>query len=332
MKMRNLNAGRRRALRPVVILALAALVCLGDGFTVAAQDLPSSLGRNSPLSPTNKQTYQDVANQYTDSFARWRNNPTGPGLADRAKSDRNRLIFLTVNQIDLNFASYQKKTRKRRAFWATLLDILEIGASTAISLTNGERAKTVIAEGLGFAQLSRASVDKNFSLRETQILFNKMVAKRAQTLTNIIRKSGEQGVDQYPFEAAFNDLIAYYKAGTIDGALENLNIDTGAEASEATRQLVTVTAEQAGQSLTYAERLAALFTRAKDGSNQEAAGAALRKLKEALKSNLDLTPPGTTAASIDAMSVAEVETLYRQVGLLLLDHPDKLLKLADALK
>jgi hypothetical protein len=319
-------------LRSVTILALAALICLGDIIAVTAQDLPPALGQNAPLSPTNKQNYQDVANQYIDSFARWRNNPTGPGLADRAKSDRNRLIFLAVNQIDLNFAAYQRKTRKRRALWETLLDILEIGASTAISLTNGERAKTVIAEGLGFAQLSRSSINKNFSLRETQILFNKMVAKRAQTLTSIVRKAGEQGVGDYPFEAAFNDLIAYYKAGTIDGALESLNIDTGAEASEATRQLAIVTEEQAGQSLTYAERLAELFTAAKNGNDQEAAGAALKKLKDALKSNLDLTPAGTTAAAIDAMSVTEVESLYRQVGLFLLDHPDKLLKLSDALK
>lgn len=351
MKIRNVTTNPSCILRLVAISILLIFLYSGGGGVVHAQNLPPALGTNSPLSPTNKQTYQEVAKQYTESFNAWRANPSDSGLADRAKLDRNRLIFLTIDQIDVNFNEYQKKTRKWRAFWATLLDILEIGASTAISLSNGERAKTEIAEALGFVQLSRAAVVKNFSLRDTQILFNKMVAKRAQLLSGIISKTGQQDITQYPFEAAFSDLIAYYKAGTIDGALEHLNIDTGAEASQATKQLVTVTQAQADASLPYAQRIADLFKKAKDTNHPDISGPALTKLKNALKDNFELVTaavaanaaapaadrvafanPVTSAADIDALGVSAIDSLYRIVGRFITEHPDKLQKLAEALK
>ena len=196
---------------------------------------------------------------------------------------------------------------------------------------NGERGKTLIGEGLSLFQGSRSAFNKDFKFLERQILFDQMVAKRSDKLASIYRKLNEN-TSTYPWEEARKNLREYFFAGTMDEALSSLSRETGAEATAAVAELEIVTQEMFEGSVTYTERLAALFTTARDGSKPEAAGVALTKLKAALKSNLDLTPAGTTAAAIDAMTVAQVEQLYRNVGLVLLDHPDKLKKLADALK
>ena len=212
----------------LIPIVLALTVCTSSVNSVCAQDRPIGLHSDTELSAANKSEYTRIANLYK-----------GETRTNLRKEWRNQLISLTIAQTDLNFISYQKKKRHRRAILDTLFDILEIGAATAITITNGERARTIISEGLGFLQLSRQSVNKNFSLKETQILFNKMVAKRAETQAAILRKFGQED-SQYSFATAMIDLIAYYRAGTIDGALDHLGIDTGAEAQAALEVLENV--------------------------------------------------------------------------------------------
>ena len=236
--------------------------------------------------------------------------------------------------MDLNFYDFQKNSRKKRALFQTILDFLEIGASTAIAITNGERAKTLIAEGLGFVQASRTSINKNFALKDTQILFNKMVAKRAQILGQILTRIA-QPVDQYPFESALIDLISYYRAGTIDGALENLNIDTGAEAQEETEQVERIkiaTQAQLDASIVLRATLADLFTKLDPAKPEDAVKVAARtKLRAGLKAVPELLD-GLTPEGVDQLTDAEIDKVYRQVRQKLVKERDKMQKLVEAVK
>ena len=321
-----------RALRRAVA-SLLAFACLCAALPACGQELPTALKRDATLSPSNKDTYQKAAGDYVNAFnARGGNMPA-------AIQARNRLIDLTVAHIDFNFHNYQKKTRKRRAFFATLLDILEIGASTAISITNGERAKSLIAEGLGGLQLSRASIDKNFSLKETQILFNKMVAKRAQVRGNILRQQ-VQDVDRYSWETALIDLLAYYHAGTFDGAVESLSIDTGAEAAAETakvERLEIATAAQLASAISLDDLVIDLFTDARS-SNTTVSAPAITTLKNAMKAlrrdgiATDLIP---TDSEVDNLTVDQLDTLYANVRIKFVTDTaqrSNLQKLADLLK
>lgn len=316
----------RTAIRKGFIISLACLPVLGWAIPTTAQKKPIALESDVALSPVSKGYYEDVAKSYKSNFQE--NHP------EQALRDRNRLIYLAVDQMDLNFYDFQKNTRKKRALFQTVLDILEIGASTAISITNGVRAKTLIAEGLGFVQLSRSAINKNFSLKETQILFNKMVAKRANVLATILTKS-VQTVDQYPFEAALIDLIGYYRAGTFDGALENLNIDTGAEADEAVKRverIKTVTKAQLDASIVLRATLADLFTKIDPAKPEDATKIAARaKLKAGLKAVPELLD-GLTPAAVDQLNDAELDKVYRKVREKLVDDRDKMQKLIDAIK
>jgi hypothetical protein len=317
----------RKSFRLLARTGLAILICLGSVTLTRAQKKPAALGPNAPLSPDSKSYYQEVADAYKTDVA-------PGGNSSKALIDRNRLIYLAIDEMDLNFYDFQKHTREKRAFFQTVLDVLEIGASTAISITNGTRAKTLIAEGLGAVQAGRTSINKNFALKDTQILFNKMVAKRADILATILTKS-VQDVEQYPFEASLIDLINYFKAGTFDGAMENLNIDTGAEANEATKRVERIkiaTKAQLDASIVLRATLANLFTKIDKDKPEDAVKKAARdKLRAGLKAVPELLD-GLTPDAVDQLTDPELDQVYRKVRQKLVDDRDKIQKLVDALK
>lgn len=200
-----------------VFFLLILMMCDCLILSANAQKIPIALQDETLFSPIKKETYQEAAKAYQTS---------------QTKENRNRLVFLAVSQMDINFRYYQRKRRIGRDLFQTVLDILEIGASTAISITNGSRAKSIIGEGLTFLQGGRASVNKNLRLLEMQILFNKMIEKRSGILVGILGNSNLSN-EQYPFDRALVDLVAYFNAGTMDFALSTLATDTGASAKAA---------------------------------------------------------------------------------------------------
>ncbi|HEY6233458.1 MAG TPA: hypothetical protein VIW64_19490 [Pyrinomonadaceae bacterium] len=314
--MQNLKSRRSYLSISSATMTLALLLCCIPTASVKAQKTPPILGDKESSA-----FGQDISQLQTAAAA----NTEAGRLA------RNRLIAIGVEQIDTVFHDYRKQSRKRSNLLSFLFDFLEIGASSAISIVNGERAKSLIGEGLSLFQGSRSAFNKDFRFLERQILFDKMVAKRSQKLTSIYERLNEDTAT-FPWEQARGELREYFFAGTMDEALSALSRETGAEATAAVAELKTVTPGQFEASKTYTQLVADLFKAARDASKPEAAGAALKKLKGAMKSNLDLTPAGTTAAAIDAMSIAQVEALYRSAGVILFDHPDKVTALVEALK
>jgi hypothetical protein len=301
----------------IEVATLCVLICLTFVTKVQAQKKPPIL-TDKDISAFDKQRIIELEN-------------TAKGNDENARLARNRLIGITVEQVDTAFNDFRKKSRKRTDTLSFLFDFLEIGASSAISIVRGERVKTLIGEGLSLFQGSRSAFNKDFRFLERQILFDKMVAKRSEKLTAIYKKLDVDAAT-YSWEQARAELRDYFFAGTIDEALSSLSRDTGTEATEAIKALEKVTPGQYATSVTYTKLVADLVKAARDGSKPEAASAALTKLKTAMKSNLDLAPAGTTATAIDSMSVTQIEQLYRSAGLVLLDHPDKLDKLVEALK
>jgi hypothetical protein len=154
-----------------------------------------------------------------------------------AKLARNKLIAITVEQVDTAFNEYRTKSRKNTDRLNFLFDFLEIGASSAISIVKGGlRAKSMIGEGLSLFQGSRSAFNKDFRFLERQILFDKMVAKRSEKLTAIYGKLNQETLE-YPWEQARSELRDYFFAGTIDEALSGLSRDTGAAAATAVADL-----------------------------------------------------------------------------------------------
>lgn len=222
----------RHLLRHATILALLLFIVVSQTANINAQKLPPILSTGvADPSAFNADDIKAIKQAYDTKI-----NSKSQADREEARQLRNRLIGIGREQVDAMFSSYLRNDRKKRRLVQFLLDVLEIGASTAISLVNGERAKTVISEGLGAVQAGRTSLNKNFQLLERQVLINKMEANRATVLTGILSKR-EQDVTQYSWEDARAELRAYRDAGTLDNALASLSSTVGKERADAEEKL-----------------------------------------------------------------------------------------------
>jgi hypothetical protein len=235
LTMKEVRSGFQRLFRQSSVVVLLASIVIGQITNVQAQKLPPMLGTsaNDP-SAFDMESVRKIKADY-DLVA----TSTTDVNREKAKELRNRLIGIGREQVDAMYFSYIKSDRKKRQLLQFLLDFLEIGAATAISLTNGERARTVISEGLGAVQASRTSLNKNFQLLERQMLINKMAADRATILTSILSKR-ELDVAQYPWEDARADLRTYRDSGTLDTARSSLSSDIGKQRFDAEETLRVV--------------------------------------------------------------------------------------------
>jgi aryl-alcohol dehydrogenase-like predicted oxidoreductase len=216
------KTGIRRFGNYTIIGILLAFLLLSQNLSISAQKKPPVLETDrESLSAFNRQAISGLIRDYE-------NNVVKPDTESQeiARQLRNRLIAIGVDQTDAYFFKYLKNERQRREWLQFLLDFLEIGTATAISITNGERAKTVISEGLGALQASRTSLNRNFKLLERQIIINQMVADRGEILTVILAKRNS-GVVNYSWEDARADLRTYFNAGTLDSAIARLSATTG---------------------------------------------------------------------------------------------------------
>jgi hypothetical protein len=311
------------AARSTTIIVLCLCVCLLTCSLAMGQKTPNifKTDQAGSTAASNKAYVNSLETAYTNA-----------ATPEDKKLLRNRLIYIGVEQIDAVFNDYRKKSRKRNDLLNFLFDFLEIGISTTIGVINGERAKSVLADVLTGFKGSRTAANKNFHLAETQIIFNKMVTNRSKTLVIIYKKLNEDTVS-YPWERARTDLRNYFFAGTFDDALNSLSIDTGAEASEAIKtiqELTVKTTADVEKAHTCDQNRATVFLAARS-SDSTTSSTAMLKLKAALKNNLDLIPDKTTA-DIDALDLAGLETLFKDVFRRFLNAPERVQGLCDALR
>jgi len=294
--------------RPVILLGL--LIIIGSSAaTIQAQKYPIALKADVLLSPRNKTQYELVVNQYKEAACIavtgncTRNIPEATRL-------RNDLIFIALAQSDAVYKDYRTRRRHKTQIFELFMDILEIGLSTATSITNGERAKTVVSDILTFVQLTHKSADKNLLLREGQVLFNAMDAKRARVKQDII--SNMAGDDsRYSYSMALLDVVRYYSAGTIDEALSELESSTALLKQNALNDLQIVSEALISNPATKAQRDAAvaagrnintLLTNSVNTATAAAKESALKTLNSIIKAIQDknLVPNKTNFPALNA--------------------------------
>jgi hypothetical protein len=240
-------------------LILAALfIVIGSIFapTTPAQKYPIALQTDTTLSPRNKVDYEGIVKQYKADACLGTDASCVRNVAEATRL-RNDLIFIALAQSDAVFKDYQQGRRHKTQIFELFLDILEIGLSTATSITNGERAKTVVSDILTFVQLSHKSADKNLLLKETQVLFNAMIAKRARVKQEIVLNMAADD-STYSYPMALMDVVRYYAAGTIDEALGELESSTALQKQNALNDLQIVSDAMVSNPATKSQRDAAV--------------------------------------------------------------------------
>ena len=156
-----------------------------------------------------------------------------PQQLDEARDVRDRIIGRIVAHVEVNYKAYEESLFYNRALFDSGTDILGIAVTTAGTISNGERVKSILAATATALTGTQLSISKNyFREKTTEILVTKMQASRdsvrAQITNNMILP-----VTKYPVEAALADLVDYYYAGTLQGALLALSQQVGAKAEEA---------------------------------------------------------------------------------------------------
>jgi len=147
------------------------------------------------------------------------------------RSVRDRTIFRLKRNIDANYNEFESQLFTGRATNNVLMDITELGAAAAINITNGERAKDIIAVLLTGFKGARKSIDENFfKERTTAVIISQMQASRARIETVILKSIQEQNATEYSLDASLGDLINYFYAGTLQKGLQDLAQQTGQNA------------------------------------------------------------------------------------------------------
>jgi len=165
-----------------------------------------------------------------------------PELAINARND---MIEIVRGQVDIFYKLRKDGRSSKIRVFQTILDFLRIGGDLAVTIMNGERAKTIVGAALSGLDTGRTAFNKNFEILQTQILINNMNSKRALILVEIygnIDKPARSTTASraYSWYAAKNDLRRYLLAGTFDDALDSLIKKSGSEVEEAEAKLRTI--------------------------------------------------------------------------------------------
>lgn len=144
---------------------------------------------------------------------------------------RNKMAYGVMAEIDYVYRNYEVSLFMNQSTFNVLADTLQLGLATATTITNGERAKTVLGAVLTGVTGTTLSIDKNFFRQQTvQALISSMQANRDRIKALIIQRLDTQDTATYPYQAVRSDLINYFFAGTLPAALQQLHQVAGTNA------------------------------------------------------------------------------------------------------
>lgn len=153
---------------------------------------------------------------------------------DKARRIRDATIHSLIRVTDYNYFQFENDLYIKRASSSFLADAIDMSANLAATITNGERAKTIINASLIAFRGGRKSASIHYFQEQTaDVLIAKMQTSRNRVLADVLTQLRDKGVESYPLESALGDIIKYFYAGTLPRALQELKIDTGLDAQKA---------------------------------------------------------------------------------------------------
>ena len=226
----------------ICTIALLALTAAMPGCAhLERPDIPDVLV-DPPAADKPNGTYT-IADFDTDLLAySTATKPTAPTPGEKAAAiaARNKMVYGVMAEIDYVYHNYEVSLFMNEGSFKVAGDVLQLGLGTAATITNGERAKTVLGAALTGVSGVNLSIDKNFFRQQTvQALMSSMQANRDRIKATILQRLNEDAVT-YPFQAARSDLTAYFFAGTLPAALQQLHQTAATEATKARGDLEAV--------------------------------------------------------------------------------------------
>ena len=227
-------------------------------------------------------------------------NPCAGSVSDgpaKAKALRNEFLETTVPYLDDAYVNYITDLQKGRDRVNFVADLIELGTSAAVGITNGERSLKIMGIALTAFRGGRRSADLNFYKEQTTpILINKMDANRAKVRAAILEREKKE-VDDYPIGAAISDVVDYYNAGTLVRAFTELAKDTAVDAKQSEETVLQLKGVPITHEATQAARDASVLAKQildtlrdelKDSARAPAATTKLQNMIKTLEADPDL--------------------------------------------
>lgn len=158
----------------------------------------------------------------------------------KAREVRNEVINRLTRTIDHEYFRFEEDLVVRRTSGSFLADFTDIGLGLATTISNGERVKTVLGAVITSFRGWRKAGSLNYYREQTvELLITKMQTSRTRIMTQILKQINEDTSDErigYTLDAALNDTLRYFYAGTLYRAFQELQEDTSIAALEAKRE------------------------------------------------------------------------------------------------
>jgi hypothetical protein len=159
-----------------------------------------------------------------------------PNVTERTRI-RDKIVYSTATEIDKNYAEFKNSFFGERALTETVLDVVQIGLTSAGTFAGGQTPNILSAIATGVTG-SRLSFNKNFFKEKTpDILLSRSDALRAEQWSQIYLKLKDSTDDTYSFYEADRDLVAYYVKGSLEAAFQNIIAESGAAQQRADRDI-----------------------------------------------------------------------------------------------
>lgn len=150
---------------------------------------------------------------------------------------RNRFISGRLVQIDLQYIKFLRTLTSDKQQLDAATDIASMTLNLAGTIVGGARAKTNLAAMAAGIGGTKTTIDKDFYYEKSiESLVATMNAKRKDVLVGILTGLGA-AIYQYPFERALTDLHQYYLAGTLNGAIQFINVQAAQSETSSDKQL-----------------------------------------------------------------------------------------------
>lgn len=162
----------------------------------------------------------------------------------RAKQVRNELLDDALSYIDDAYGDFKNDLTVGRDRGNFIADVVDLGMSAAVGITNGERPLQILGVALTAFRGGRRSADLNFYKdQSTPILISKMEGNRARVRASIL-DSENKDIESYRIGMAISDIVAYYNAGTLVEAFTMLARDTNADTKKSQDDLADLKKKQ----------------------------------------------------------------------------------------
>ena len=154
---------------------------------------------------------------------------------ERARYFRNKLTDRGLADIDQVYGEYVDALSYGKSLFALESDAIGLGLSAASTISLVTHTKTILSALATAFTGAHLSYDKNFFGQQTLPALGIAMQARRSAARKSIAANKQLAVTEYTVEGARRDLIAYFYAGTLTGAIQEIQEEAGAKTSESNK-------------------------------------------------------------------------------------------------